>query len=275
MTRITHLGAPASGPERTADPAWSGSTSSRQSRIQRAPARAVGQPATGMESDPAAPQTPSQDGARELDKAVTTRSGHHLPFRRAIDPEFQLPVPGPSTGAYAPSRPADLMPPETAAPAYEAMAGSAEAQEGLGFLALRAGRTEEARRHFAKAVEMGSRNARAHLEAGSIETAAKLNPRWAEPYLRMAAKEKAQRRRIPPLTMAVKLDPRNSAACARWPKPNSKPGCSPNPRGHGLRPKGGAQRRRTRRLKTARSKPISGGWTPKRGAKAPGRRKGA
>ncbi len=208
VTRIT-LGAPPPASERT--PAWERlhflATNPEYSGRLRVLLANLQQ---GMESDPAHRNAFGKT-ARELDKEVTTAPATISLSGRAIDPEFSFPA-RPVEPALARVVLADLMPPETAAPAYEAMAGSAEAQEGLGFLALRAGRTEEARRHFAKAVEMGSRNARAHLEAGSIETAAKLNPRWAEPYLRMAAKEKAQRRRIPPLTMAVKLDPRNSAA---------------------------------------------------------------
>lgn len=54
-------------------------------------------------------------------------------------------------------------------------------------------------------------NARDLLDAGDYQGAAKANPRWAEPYLRMAAAEKDPRRKVPPLTMASKLDPRQAS----------------------------------------------------------------
>jgi hypothetical protein len=54
-------------------------------------------------------------------------------------------------------------------------------------------------------------NARDLLEAGDFKAAAKLNPRWGEPYLRMAAAEKDARRKVPLLATACKLDQRNSA----------------------------------------------------------------
>jgi len=121
---------------------------------------------------------------------------------RAIDPDFSFP-PRSVEPALARVILADLLPTRAA---YEAMPDSAEAREGLGLLA-----PGEGRGHFKKAVELGSRNARAHLEAGDFQAAAKLNPRWAEPYLRMAAAEKEPRRKVPPLSAAARLDPRNAA----------------------------------------------------------------
>lgn len=54
--------------------------------------------------------------------------------------------------------------------ALKASPKSAEAREGLGLLALREGNREEARAQLAAAIEAGSRNARAHLEYGRLET---------------------------------------------------------------------------------------------------------
>ncbi len=163
----------------------------------------------GMESDPAHRNAFGKT-ARELDKEITGAPATISLSGRPLDPEFTFPA-RPAEPALARVIWIDLMPPDTARAAYEALPDSAEAHEGLGFLDLRAGKTEDARKHFARAIELGSRNARVHLQAGALESAAKLNPRWAEPYLRMAAREQQPRRRIPPLAMAAKLDPRNAS----------------------------------------------------------------
>lgn len=83
--------------------------------------------------------------------------------------------------------------------AYTALHG-AVAAEGLGLLALKAHKENDARALFASAIESQSESARAWLELGRLETdpvkgradlekAAKLNPNWAEPYFRMAELE--------------------------------------------------------------------------------------
>lgn len=130
---------------------------------------------------------------------------------RPLDPDFDFPA-RPVEPSLAPIITADLLATRTS---YEAVQDSAEVQEGLGFVAIGAGRADEARSHFRKAVELGSRNARAHLEAGDPRTAAKLNPRWAEPYLRMAAAEKDPRRKATLLDTAARLDPRNATNLRR------------------------------------------------------------
>lgn len=149
---------------------------------------AFGKPRAGIERETNAPATIPLSG-------------------RALDPEFnfpRLPVEAPLARVIT----ADLLPADAARAAYQALPDSAEAHEGLGFLDLREGNDAAAKRHFAKALELGSRNARAHLEAGAYESASQLNPRWAEPYLRRAAAEKDPRRKTPLLAMAAKLDPR-------------------------------------------------------------------
>ena len=95
----------------------------------------------------------------------------------------------------------------------------AEAHEGLGILALRRGDRAAARRHFERAVALGSRNARAHLETGAFEEASRLNPRWAEPHARRAAVEKDPGKKTQALETAARLAPREAAhwqALARW-----------------------------------------------------------
>lgn len=98
--------------------------------------------------------------------------------------------------------------------------GSAEAEEGLGLLALRAGDQAEARRRLAAAIAKGSLNARAHYElarlepdAGkaraALEAAAKLNPRWAPPHSELAQHETDPQKRLERLRAAATLEPRN------------------------------------------------------------------
>lgn len=83
--------------------------------------------------------------------------------------------------------------------AYTAMHGPVAA-EGLGLLALKAHKENEARTLLASAIESQSESARAWLELGRLETdpvkaradlkkASELNPNWAEPYFRMSELE--------------------------------------------------------------------------------------
>jgi hypothetical protein len=107
-----------------------------------------------------------------------------------------------------------------AAAAYEGLHGAPGA-EGFGLLALKDHKDNEARRLFQSAIESGSENARAWLEAGRLETdptkaradlkkAADLNPHWAEPYFRMAEVEKDNlEQRAALLKKAATFDPRN------------------------------------------------------------------
>ena len=107
-----------------------------------------------------------------------------------------------------------------ASAAYEKSHGAASA-EGFGLLALKDHKDNEARRLFQSAIQSESENARAWLEAGRLETdptkaradlkkAAELNPRWAEPYFRMAEVEKDNlEQRAALLKKAAGFDPRN------------------------------------------------------------------
>ncbi|MBI4875026.1 MAG: hypothetical protein HY822_10385 [Acidobacteria bacterium] len=205
VTRVT-LGAPP--PERT--PAWHRlhlvATNPEYSGKLRVLLANLQQ---GMDEDPAWRNAFGKTRA-EIDRETDTPATIAL-SGRAIDPEFHFP-PRPVEAPLARVIAADLLPVDAARRAYDALPDSAEAHEGLGFLHLREGNAAGARRHFAKAIELGSRNARAHLETGAFESASKLNPRWAEPYLRRAATEKDPRRQAPLLAIAAKLDPRNAAA---------------------------------------------------------------
>jgi hypothetical protein len=83
--------------------------------------------------------------------------------------------------------------------AYRA-AGGVEGQEGL--------------KQFDAAARAGSTNPRAWLALGTREgflKAAELNPRWAEPHVRLAALEQDPGRKATELQKAANLEPRNGA----------------------------------------------------------------
>jgi hypothetical protein len=95
-----------------------------------------------------------------------------------------------------------------------------QAAEGLGLLAVRAHKENQARSLFQSAVESKSDSARAWLELGRLEPdaakaakdlkkASELNPRWAEPYLRMAERQDDLAQKAESLKKAANLDARN------------------------------------------------------------------
>jgi len=109
--------------------------------------------------------------------------------------------------------------------AYEAMLkqwpGSAEAQEGLGLLALREGRMQEARQHLGATAEASMAGARALLEYGrrepdtgkartALERAAERNPRWAAPHWELARVAPDTKKKVEHLRKATSLEPRNA-----------------------------------------------------------------
>lgn len=108
-----------------------------------------------------------------------------------------------------------------AATAYMALHGAA-ASEGLGLIAFRDQKDDQAQAALKDAVESGSKNARAWLDLGFIKSdadllkkASELNPRWGEPYYQLAdinpAIDKPQlEQRAAMLKKAAELDPRNS-----------------------------------------------------------------
>lgn len=98
--------------------------------------------------------------------------------------------------------------------------GGTRGDEGLGLLALKAQKRDDARDLFDHAVGAGTLDARPWLEDGRLEAdqktaradferAARLNPRWAEPYIQMADQEFDPGKRADLLKKAVALDPRN------------------------------------------------------------------
>ena len=103
--------------------------------------------------------------------------------------------------------------------AYAALHGP-EAAEGLGLVALRANRKNEAKQLFESAVVSGSKSPRPWLEAATLEPdpakaaklfekAGELNPRWAMPAFRWSTREADFDRRAILLKKAAALEPRN------------------------------------------------------------------
>lgn len=87
--------------------------------------------------------------------------------------------------------------------------------EGLGLALLAEGAKEEARQAFEAMKKLMDPQrdscARGLLELGLFEEAAQKNPRWAEPYLRAAAREPGPVRQAYLLKKAAELRPRDSA----------------------------------------------------------------
>jgi hypothetical protein len=104
--------------------------------------------------------------------------------------------------------------------AYLKLHGAAAA-EGLGLVALKQGKRNEAHRLFDSALASQSESARAWLEAARLEPdvakaradlkkAMELNPRWAEPYVQSGEIDKnAPEQRAVDLKKAAALDARN------------------------------------------------------------------
>src|SRR5207248_7129566 len=97
-----------------------------------------------------------------------------------------------------------------------------EAEEGLGLLALREHRTDEARRHFADAVQAGSSSARCYIEYARLEQdrdkamqallhAAGINPKLDEPFAMMAQRDTDRQKRLAHWKAAAERNPRNAA----------------------------------------------------------------
>src|SRR5690242_16974701 len=121
---------------------------------------------------------------------------------------------------------ADLLIGQGSRAAYEKMiqenVNVAEAQEGLGLIALHAGQKDAARAHFAKAMETGSPAAAVYIEyarlepdkdeaRAALEKAIKANPKSPEPFILLAERESDLDKKIADLQAATKLDTRHAA----------------------------------------------------------------
>jgi len=136
-----------------------------------------------------------------------------LPERQVSDPDARL------------AR-ADLLAGPASAAEYEALLGkgdkTAEALEGLGLLALRAGNRDEALRRFGGAVDAGSSSARCYIEYAKLEPdhdkaekalrqAAGLNPKLDEPFALLAQRDTDPRMRMAHWKAAAEANPRNAS----------------------------------------------------------------
>jgi hypothetical protein len=121
---------------------------------------------------------------------------------------------------------ADLLAGAQSAAEYRALLNNethaAEAHEGLGLLALRDKRPDEARSEFAAAIQAGSSSARAYIEYARLEPdnekantallkAAGINPKLDEPFVLMAQRDTDPRRRLAHWKAATERNPRNPA----------------------------------------------------------------
>jgi hypothetical protein len=120
---------------------------------------------------------------------------------------------------------ADLMAGSQSAAEYEALlrdhAKVAEAEEGLGILALRDKRTDQAKTHFSACMAAASTSARCYIEYAKLEPdnekateallhAAGINSKLDEPFALMAARDTDPAKRLAHWKAAAERDPRNA-----------------------------------------------------------------
>jgi hypothetical protein len=182
----------------------------------------------GVDDDPAYRnafgKTPAQveEDARQhfLDHDVRTASIDSRPLSENDFPDRQV-----SSADVRLAR-ADLLAGAASAADYESLLRDrvkiAEAEEGLGLLALRAGASDEARRHFRAALDANSSSARCYIEYAKLEPdngkafealrkAAGLNPKLDEPLALMAERDTDPRMRLAHWKDAAARNPRNPA----------------------------------------------------------------
>ena len=121
---------------------------------------------------------------------------------------------------------ADLLAGAQSAAEYQSLLAEhlkvAESEEGLGLLALREHLTDQARSHFAVAIEAGSNSARCYIEYARLERddekatqallhAAGINPKLDEPFALLAERDTDPRKRLAHWKDAAERAPRNAA----------------------------------------------------------------
>jgi hypothetical protein len=119
---------------------------------------------------------------------------------------------------------ADLLAGSASAAEYQMLLGDrvkiAESEEGLGLIALQEHRTDEARTHFAAAVQASSTSPRCYIEYAKLEPnnekatqallrAAGINPKLDEPFALMAARDTDPQKRLAHWKAAAERNPRN------------------------------------------------------------------
>jgi hypothetical protein len=121
---------------------------------------------------------------------------------------------------------ADLLAGAQSAAEYQALLHDgvkiAEAQEGLGLLALRDGKKDDARQRFAESIKAGTSSARCYIEYAKLEPddakandallhAAGINPKLDEPFVLMAQRDTDPRKKLLHWKTATERNPRNPA----------------------------------------------------------------
>jgi hypothetical protein len=146
-----------------------------------------------------------------------------LPNRAMSEHDFEE---RPVSDADARLARADLLAGSQSAAEYDALIRDqtkvAEAEEGLGILALRDQKKDDARQHFAAAMGAGSKSARCYIEYAKVEPdnekadqallrAAGINPKLDEPFALMAARDTDPLKRLAHWKAAAERNPRNAA----------------------------------------------------------------
>ncbi len=145
------------------------------------------------------------------------------PWPSAIFPNAKSPMAMPAWRAPTCS------PARKSAAEYEALIRdglhTAEAEEGLGLIALREHRPAEAKTHFADAMRDGSTSARCYIEYAKLETdnakattallkAAGINPKLDEPFALLAERDTDPEKRLAHWKLAAERNPRNPVLLA-------------------------------------------------------------
>ena len=146
-----------------------------------------------------------------------------LPNRALSERDFEE---RPVSDADARLARADLLAGSQSAAEYQSLVRDrvkmAEAEEGLGILTLRDHHPDEARQHFAAAMEAGSKSARCYLEYAKLEPdndkatqallrAAGINPKLDEPFALLAARDTDPAKRLAHWKAAAERNPRNAS----------------------------------------------------------------
>ncbi|HUK14788.1 MAG TPA: hypothetical protein VLW65_00160 [Bryobacteraceae bacterium] len=121
---------------------------------------------------------------------------------------------------------ADVLAGAQSAAEYQALLSDSakipEAEEGLGLLAMRDHHSDDARRHFAAAIQAGSGSARCYIEYARLEPdrekasqallkAAGINPKLDEPFAMLAERDTDPQKRLAHWKAAAERNPRNAA----------------------------------------------------------------
>lgn len=121
---------------------------------------------------------------------------------------------------------ADLLAGEQSAAEYRSLLNDRlkvpESNEGLGLLALRAHKNDEAHDYFSVAIEAGSNSARCYIEYARLERddqnaensllkAAGINPKLDEPFALLAERDTDPQKRLEHWKAAAERDPRNAS----------------------------------------------------------------